>query len=254
MKTFRLFLSILAIATVLGGASASAQVTIYDAVSDQSSFTTTGSSPRTYMGQAFNVSGAAGSMPQVTSATVGMFVSGAQTFANVQLRLQIWGTFNAAATGAADAFSNPVGGPSTFLLGPISTTGNSVFLFTLNFATPITLPSTMNLGITFNFQTSTDGVTFADNTNVVTAMRIVGAPPIPVGQNITHGGNTFYRNASGRTDFNFNANDARNITNMTQSNNGLAFSLRAIPEPSTWLLLLGGAGALVGLQRFRRKR
>jgi len=236
----------------LGQKNASAQV-IYDGISDLTSFTTTTSVPHTYMGQAFNVSNAAGPTPQVTSAQVGMFVIGAQSFANVRVRLQLWGTFDPAATGATDAFSNALGAPLVFTLGPISTAGNGVFVFTLNFGTGITLPSTTNLGITFNFQTSSDGINFVDNTNVATAMRApVGTMPIPIGQNITSGGNAYYRNASGRTDFNFNANDGRVIAGQTQATDGLAFSLTAVPEPSSWLLLLGGAGALVCAQRLRR--
>lgn len=253
MKFRHILLIALLLLAGLGPKNAFAQATIYDAISDLSSFTTTTSVPHTYMGQAFNVSNAAGANPQVTSVQVGMFVIGAQNFANVRLRLQLWGTFNPAATGAADAFSNALGAPSVFILGPINTAGNAVFTFTLNFATPITLPSTMNLGITFNFQTSTDGVNFVDNNAVATAMRApVGTNPIPVGQNITSGGNAYYRNASGRTDFNFNANDARVITGQMQATDGLAFRLVAIPEPSSWLLLMGGAGVLVCVQRLRR--
>ncbi|MFL6531618.1 MAG: PEP-CTERM sorting domain-containing protein, partial [Chthoniobacterales bacterium] len=195
-------------------------------------------------------------MPQVTQVQVGMFVLGAQSFSNVRVRLQLWGSFDPAATGTANAFSNPLGGgPSVFTLGPVSSTGNTVFLLTLNLPVAITLPSTMNLGITFNFQSSTDGVTYVDETNLATAMRPVGASgPIPVGQNVTTGGNQYYRNASGRTDFNFNASDARTLGG-TQATDGLAFKLTAaVPEPSTWVMMIGGMGMLVVVQRFRRTR
>ena len=253
MKLRTLFLTLLCI-ICLGYQNASAQV-IYDAISDLTTYTTTTSTPHTFMGQAFNTSNAAGSMPQVSSVQVGMFVIGAQTFANVRLRLQIWGSFSSAATGATSVFSNPLGAPSVFNLGPVTTAGNGVFVFTLNFATPITLPSTSNLGITFNFQSSSDGVNFVDNEALATAMRApTGTTNIPVGQNITTGTNVYYRNASARTDFNFNANDARVLTGQTQATDGLAFSLTAVPEPTTWGLLLGGAAFLAVAQRLRRSR
>src|SRR4051794_4940241 len=240
----------------LGERCVQAQAVVYDAISDLTSFTTTSSVPHTFMGQAFNTSNAGGAMPQVTQVQVGMFVLGAQSFSNVRVRLQLWGSFDPAAAGATNAFSNPLGGgPSVFTIGPVSSTGNSVFLLTLTFGVPITLPSTMNLGITFNFQSSTDGVTYVDETNLATAMRPVGmAGNIPVGQNVTTGGNQYYRNASGRTDFNFNANDARNLGG-TQATDGLAFKLTAaVPEPSTWAMIIGGMGMLVFVQRFRRAR
>jgi hypothetical protein len=253
MKKYGLLLALLA--SLCLTQRSLAQATIYDAISGTTSYTTTGTSPGTFMGQAFNTTGAAGATPQVTSMQVAMFVIGAQNFAAVQLRLQLWGSFDSTASGTTSVFSNPLGGgPSIFNLGPISTTGNAVFVFTLNFATPIALPSTMNLGITFNFQSSTDGVTFVNNEALRTAMRApAGTHPI-VGQNITTGGNTFYRNASGRTDFNFNANDARFLTGQTQATDGLAFSLTAVPEPSTWAMIAAGAGLLLVTARKRLRK
>lgn len=234
-----------------------AQSVIYDAISDLSSATTTSSVPHTYMGQAFNTTADAGSTPLVTSMQLGMFVIGAQNFADVHVRLQFWGTFDPSASGATSVFSNPIGSPIVFDVGPISTAGNAVFFFTLNFGTPVALPGTSNLGIGVNFQSSADGQTFTDNTNLAAAMRApVGTDTIPVGQNITTGGNVYYRNASGRTDFNFNANDARILTGQTPDTDGLAFSLTAVaaPEPSTWAMLLVGAGMFVCVQRFQRAR
>src|SRR4051812_33616619 len=120
-------------------------VNVYDGISDLTTFTTTASVPHTYMGQAFNVSNAGGATPMVTSMQVGMFVLGAQSFADVHVRIQLWGAFNPGATGATTVFSNPLGGgPTTFDVGPITTAGNGVFVFTLTFGSPITLPSTTN--------------------------------------------------------------------------------------------------------------
>jgi hypothetical protein len=232
-----------ALALLVGQSTARAQVFVYDAISDLTSLTTTGNVPHTYMGQAFNTNGAGGTTPQVTSMKLGLFVIGAHTYTDVQARVQFWGTFDPTVQGTdtTSVFSNPVGGPTVFDLGALTTSANAAFILTLNFATPVTLPSTSNLGLGVNFQGSTTGGPVADDTNLVTAMRSpVGTQPIPVGQNITTGGNTFYRNASGRTDFDFNGNDARTLGTGTQATDGIAFQLTAIPVPEPGSMVLCG--------------
>jgi hypothetical protein len=249
-----------ALAVVLGQVPAQAQVIVYDSISDLASFTTTGSVPHTYMGQAFNTTSDGGPTPTITAMKLGIFIIGAHTYADVHARVQFWGTFDPTATGTTSAFSNPVGSPTVFDLGPITTTGNAAGSFTLTFPVPVTLPGTTNLGIGVNFQTSTDGVTFADDTNVPTAMRTpLDTAPIPVGQNITSGGNEYYRNASGRTDFNFNANDARSLGAGTaatnQADDGLAFQLTAstpVPEPGSMALCGLAVCGVTGWWRRRR--
>lgn len=236
--------------------SIKAQTIVYDGITGMPSFTTTVSTPHSFTGQAFNLSGAAGSTPQISSMQLGRFVVGAQNFAFSRVRVQFWGSFDASATGATQVFSNAIGSPLVFNTGAINTTGNAVSIFTLNFSTPLSFPSTTNLGIGINWLVSADGVTFVDEVNLVTAMRNPSAAlPIPVGSNITSGGNTFFRNASNLTNFNFQANDSRILSGGTQATDGLAMRLNAVavPEPAT-IALFGIVGISVLCYLWRKRQ
>jgi hypothetical protein len=251
----RIWLGALIAILVIAAPAAAQTVFVYDAVSDISTLTTTASVPHTYVGQAFNISSVAGSTPQITSMRLGTFVLGAQNDAFSRLRVQFWGTFDPTATGTTLVFSNPIGSPLVFNTGAISTLGNAAFIYTLNFGSPITLPSTTNLGISVNWQSSVDGTTYVDDTNLVGAFRApVGTLPIPVGTNITTGTNVYYRNASGLTTFDFQAGDARILAGQTQATDGLAFQLSAIAVPEPTTIALGVLGTMGGLGLWLRRR
>jgi len=246
MSSFRRGLFLAAVVFTFAGMARGA--IIYDAVSDLATYTTSTSVPHTYMGQSFSVSNAGGSTPIVTSMKLGEFIVGAQTYAGVRLRIQFWGTFDPTATGATSVFSNPIGSPIVFDLGPQTTTGNSVSLWTLT-GLNVTLPQTTNLGIGINWQSSTDGVNYVDQTNIATAMRApVNTAPIPVGSNVTVAGQ-YYRNASSETNFNFLASSSRSIGG-TNPNDGLAFQLSTVPEPTT-AALAGFATLALSVRRRR---
>ena len=118
--------------------------------------------------------------------------------------------------------------------------------FTLTFTTPISLTGLTNHGITLNWQSDATGTgVFSDNTLLTTALRTgagvaVAPPALTQGSNLSPGGG-YYRNASGLTTFNMQANDARTIANV----GGIMFELTAVPEPGS-LALFGVflAGAL----------
>ena len=104
--------------------------------------------------------------------------------------------------------SNAIGALiAMFILGAQTTTGNAVNLWTLTRELNVTLPQTTNLGITFNWQTSTDGVTYTDNTNFITAMRTGRHGRQHSGRIDVTAAGQYFRNASGLTNFNFQAGD-----------------------------------------------
>ena len=112
--------ALLAIALIgFGVSAAQAQVVpVYDAISDETSGTTTGSAPHTYMGQGFSMSNAGGSTPTVTQLRIGEFVIASAAapvnYALVRGRVQFFSTYDTTATGTTVAFSNPIGGPIVF--------------------------------------------------------------------------------------------------------------------------------------------
>lgn len=132
-----------------------------------------------------------------------------QSYTNVVARIQLWNTYN----GPVDpVFSNP--GPLvTASLGPQSFFAGSKNRFSITLPSPITLtggPSTNWWGVTVNFQGNTgSGLKDTNDLAPVIASRsssggyAVGQITSP-GVSPTYG---FYKNRSGRTDFNFNPND-----------------------------------------------
>jgi hypothetical protein len=196
------------------------------------------------MGQAFSVADP-GTTLSITSMRITMVAGAAMNLADSRLRVQFWDTFNPAATGTTQVFSNsfPL---ETFSTGPINVTGATAFTFTLNFTTPIGLIGLTNHGLVVNWQSDAGGTgTFIDDTLLTTALRTgtggtVPPPALTAGSDLNPGGG-YFRNASGQTDFNEQAGNARNIANV----GGLAFELTAatVPEPSTYALFAGVAVA-----------
>src|SRR5439155_2455651 len=76
--------------TVMFGAPA-APGSVYDPTSDLTTLTTTTSVPHTYLGQGFSTNTSQGPTPLVTGMQMGEFILGAQNYADVHLRIQLWG-------------------------------------------------------------------------------------------------------------------------------------------------------------------
>jgi hypothetical protein len=246
-----LLLAVIACAFV---SRAGAQTTLLDTFTNAQTVTFTGGEPRTYMGHAFqNNSLPAGTTSfQVTSLTVYMVSVAAVNYTDILARIQLWNTYNGTTT---PVYSNAAGPLITANLGPLNTTATTFYSFTINLATPITLVggAGSTWGFAQNFQGNT-GTGFADTTNL-TSLITYGTAGYAAGNNATGTGPNFayFRNASGRTDFNFASTDSRTLS---QPNQGIAIQLRgtAVPEPATNVLLLMGAGvaSLVAWQRRRR--
>ncbi len=234
---------------------AQADVVVYDGLSAGTNPTFTGSTPRTYMGQAFSVADP-GTAISLTSMRITLVVGGAANFAATQLRIQFWNVFDPAATGTANPFSSPAT-LQVFNTGAINVAGATAFTFTLTFATPISLAGLTNHGLTVNWESDAAGTgTFIDNNLLTTALRTgaggtVPPPALTAGSNLNPSGG-YFRNASGLTNLNFQANDARSIANV----GGLMFELSAVaavPEPSTFAAAFLSVST-VGAFFFRRRR
>jgi len=226
---------------------ANAQTVVYDGLNVGTGATFTSATPRTLMGQGFSITDPAAT-PLVSQIRVVMVAGGAVNYLASRLNLTLWDTYDATATGTALAFSNSLG-TTTFNTGPVTTTGATALTFTLNFATPIALTGATGHGITFNWQSDAAGTgTFINNTLLTTALRAgTGGPPpaLTVGANLNPSGG-YFRNAAGLTTGNFQANDARAITNV----GGLMFEITTVvPTPGAAALL--GMGGLLAARRRR---
>ena len=169
----RSFISALAVlAAVALAAHTNAQTAVvYDGLNAGTVPTFTGSVPRTYMGQGFNIANPGVPSIQITSMRITVVAGAAVNYAATRLRIQLWDTYNPGATGTDLVFSNPLA-LQVFNTGAINVAGATAFTFTLNFAVPITLSGLTNHGITVNWQSDAAGTgNFIDDTNLTTALR-----------------------------------------------------------------------------------
>ncbi len=248
-----LFLTLLTMAAVR---PLHAQTAVLDTFSIATNFTFSGTEPRTYMGDAFtNNSLPAGTTSfQITSLTIYLGSVAAANYNNIVDRIQFYNTVTPT---AANVFSNPAGPLLTINLGPLVAAANSFYTFNVTLATPITLigGAGTNWGFVQNFQGDT-GTGLADNTNLTSLITYNVNGGYAAGQ-ITTGtapNQGYYRNASGRTDFNFASTDSRTLG---QNSQGIGIIIRGnavVPEPSTTaLFVLSGAGLAFAAVRARRR-
>jgi hypothetical protein len=218
--------------------TAAAQTVVYDGLNTGTVATFTGSTPRTFMGQAFQVADP-GTPVKISSIRVTLVAGAAVTYAASRLNVQLWDTYDPAAAGTALVFSNPL--PAAALVydtGAVNTTGATAFTFTLPVATPIALTGLTNHGITFNWQSDAAGVgTFINDTLLTTALRTgtggtVPPPALMAGAADLNPVGGYFRNASALTTLNFQASDARSIANV----GGLMFELTAAAATPVTLL------------------
>lgn len=200
---------------------------VYD--SSGTSLTITSSTPRTYIGGVANLAGA-GPDVDITSIDLSMVSSAAATYTNVRANVQFWDIYTAA---GSPVFSNPAGTTIQSDLGPQTLSANSVYTITVNLSAPLRLNGLAAKGFAVNFQSDT-GAGLGDDNNLTTAMAYGSVQP--VGTSALGGGNGFFRNASGRTDFNFLSSDLRTFTGIT--------------DVRTMLVLRGNASVPVTLQSF----
>lgn len=201
---------------------------VYD--STGGTFTVSTSQPNSYIGGAANFDGPG---PQVDISSIDVFMASlaATTYTNIRIRVQFWDTYTAAGT---PVYSNVAGTVLQADTGPVTTVASTVSTLTINLPTPLRLNSLNAKGFAVNFQGDT-GAGLADTSNLVTAIAVNGAPT--VGTSAVGAGNGFYRNASGRTDFNFIPTDLRSFAAPTTN-------------ARTALVVRGNASVPVTLQSF----
>jgi hypothetical protein len=206
---------------------------VYDGLTGVSSIATVGSTPHTYMGQAFNIADPGTGAPvAVSEMRLELFVIGAQNFPASRLRVQFWQNFDPTATGTSLVYSNSAAPLQVFDTGPVVTSGNLASIVTLDFAAPVLFNSLTNLGLSLNWQAG-DGVgNFADDTSLVFGIRD-STGPLTVGATAMISPNQYFRNAANESDFNFQAASAR----VVPGRGGIMFSLDTVPGPGAVSLL-----------------
>ena len=179
---------------------------VYDSTGGD--FTTTGSTPRTFIGGAANIDGA-GPQVDITSIDVYMAATTDASYSNVRARIQFWDTYAAA---SSPVFSNAAGTVIEADVGPIDTVANTVNTITITLPTPLRLNSLSGKGFAVNFQGDT-GAGLVSTDELTTPLSVNG--PMNVGSSAAGAGNGFYRNASALTNFNFQSADLRSFNGIT---------------------------------------
>lgn len=200
--------------------------TLFDSFTG-ASVTSTGSTPRSYMGLPFTLGSSGGTTNiTVSSGTAYLAAASSATYTNVRLNLTFWGAVSGATSGATAAFSNLLGSCS-FDLGPLTAVSGTMYTYTFTLPTPIVLPAQTG-GVTVNWQGDTGGG--LASTDALTSVVRYGAVPavgtLPVG---TAGTNGYYRNASSETNGNFLGSSFRSLSGLT--NQSLALQLFGPPSP-----------------------
>ncbi len=234
--------------------------TLLDTSTNATNFTFTGSTPRTYMGDGFtNSSLTPQSQFVVTDISVFLVSATAQAYTDVLARIQFYNSYD---PNAASVFSSPAGPLLTIDLGAQTFSANTIYQFniTLSSTQSFTL-SGNNLGFVQNFQGGIGGVAPSDTTNLTSLITYntttsgYAAGQVTTGASPTFG---YYRNASGRTDFNFANTDSRSLATAGANYQAIGIIVNGtliagVPEPSTWAMMATGGVSLLAMLRIRRR-
>lgn len=184
----------------------------------------TAATPRTYMGQAFNAANPGGAL-KITRIELVMASLAAVNYTDIIVNVQLWDSYNAAST---PVFAGPTGGVLSFSSGPFNAAADTLYFISLPLPVPVSLSSLTNKGIVVNYRGNT-GSGYSSTDNLTSGLRGGAAPPYAIGSvpQLAAPEFGYYRNASGRTDFNFNSTDARALNGVV--NNGLLIKIFADP-------------------------
>lgn len=228
--------------------------------------------PRTFMGQAYNAADPFGAAStgriEITRIQFVLINATGIRYEDVRANLAFYINSTGQTGGTNDVMAGLLGGGiQTFSIGENS----ADLLIDKTFDTPIQLLANdvgklNNLGLTISFEGKLDAVSgYATTDNLTTAFTFGETNPITIGSNAVGVSPNYgyYRNESGKTDYNFVGTDAENNSDVPGEpgpNSVLAFRLfgqqiAAVPEPSTIsLFALAGVTAGGGALARRRRR
>jgi hypothetical protein len=223
-------------------------MSLYEAGTPNVSVSATSSTPNTFMGGAYNLASGASSITGFDLYPVNLSGTG---FNALRITIYVWDTVNMGTVNATTpAFSGLLASYTVTSTGSF----NSGFFFPFegspNGVTPgLTLASALpisdnQIGLTFNYQGSTDGGATYNSVNSMTSLISVGTiEPTSVGSRVFDG---YYRNANGEIDGNFTSS-LRALSGA--SNQTLAVRIYGtVPAPAS-LGLLGFGGLLAARRR-----
>lgn len=242
----------------LGTAMASNAALLFDNMSNFENGVTganvsaTGSTPNTFMGGAYNLLSGASSITGFDIYPANLSGTG---YNALRINIFVWGSVNTSGTvnSTTPAFGNLLGNYTFTSSGSF----NSGFFFPfegtpngvnpgITLTTPLSISSTL-IGLTFNYQGSTDGGTTFNNINSLTSLISYGTPA-SVGSLQFNG---YYRNASSEVNGNF----ISSLRTLGNANEGLGVRIYglAVPEPSSMAVASLGMGMLVLIRRRNRR-
>lgn len=241
-----------AIALALGTAVASHATLVFDNATNpiaNGNFSATGSTPNTFMGDGYIL--LAGTT-NITGFDLFPANLSGTNFNALQLTIYVWDNVNTGTVNAATpAFSNLLATYTLTSTGTFNTGSYYPFQSAspgvtpgITLGTPLTLADT-TIGLTFNYQGSTDGgATYANVNSLTSLITYTDAPT--VGSNVFNG---YYRNANSETNGNFTSS-LRSL-GLTNQSLGVRVYGTVVPEPSTWVLIASATGVLLVMGRKR---
>jgi hypothetical protein len=256
-------LAIAALAILIPAGTARADL-VFDNISNfengdpDANIAATGSVPNTFMGEAYELNPGT---TEITGFDVFPVNLSGTDYTDLQINIYVWGSVNTTGTvnAATPAFSNLLatytltasGGFPTGFFFPFEGATPGVDPG-ITLATPLQIPSTL-VGITFNYQGSTDNGDTFNSANDLESLIVFGTPASE-GSLVFSG---YYRNANSEMDGNF-ISSLRTLGNTDESLAMRIFGdsgLEVVPEPSTVFTALAACGVCVSfaLSRFRRR-
>lgn len=247
------------LALLLAAPGAHAQTLIFDNISSYengatgSNASTTSSTPNTFMGDGYTL---LSGTKDITGFDIYPTNVTGTNYTGLKATIYVWGTVNTGAVSASTpAFSNLLGSYTITSTGTY-TTG---FFYPFESAKPgvtpgisLTTPlalSSPTIGLTFAFQGTTDGATYAPANNL-TSLITYGVPPT-VGSQVFNG---YYRNANSETNGNFTST----LRSLGVTNQSLAVRVYgdvvAAPEPSQYVAFAIGILGIGALSLCARRR